>query len=512
MRRWPQFRRGFRPRPVKVARISVTPALFFAGALLSGCTVGPNYKKPAATAPPQWDVAAPWRESAPKDSVPKGEWWAVFNDDELNAFEKQTLAENQTIKISIAHLEQARATAAIQVATLFPTLNAGTSSLGPNLGHQRLSGNRPTNGVPITLQPVQQNTFVLPFTVSYEVDLFGRRRRSIEAAEASYQANAADLENVRLLVTSQLAGDYFNLRQLDSEIGILRRTVEALQKGLDLVNSRHSGGVASGLDVAQEETLLHTTQTQATLLEQQRKQFEDAIAVLVGRAAPDFHVPIKELSAEPPPINAGLPSDVLERRPDIAEAERQMAVANAQIGIARAAYYPSLSLFGQAGWESASISRLANVQSIFWGLGANVAEDIFTGGARRAQVQFSRAGYDANVASYRETVLGAFQEVQDDLTGLSVLNDAQQSQQQAVDAARRTLDISTDRYSGGLVSYLDVVTAQQNLLTDEQELAIIHGQRLVTSVLLVKALGGGWDASSLAAVQVKPRAKDIITP
>src|SRR5580692_2739390 len=310
MRRRPQFRRGFRPRLVKAARISVPPTLLLAGALLGGCTVGPNYKKPAATAPPQWDVAAPWRESAPKDNVPKGEWWDVFHDEELNAFEKQALAENQTIKISIAHLEQARATAAIQVATLFPTLNAGTSSLGPNLGRQRLSGNRPTNGVPIALQPVTQNTFVLPFTVSYEVDLFGRRRRSIEAAEAAYQANAADLQNVRLLVTSQLAGDYFSLRELDSELGILHRTVEALQKGLDLVNSRHQGGVASGLDVAQEETLLNTTRTQATLLQQQRKQFEDAIAVLVGRAAPDFHVATRELdlSTEPPPLNAGLPS------------------------------------------------------------------------------------------------------------------------------------------------------------------------------------------------------------
>src|SRR5580704_4588492 len=396
-------RRGLRLRlrPVTFARASVTSTLVFAAALLTGCTVGPNYKRPTATVPAHWDVVEPWRESAPKDSLPKGEWWDVFHDDELNALEKQALAENQTLKVSIAHLEQARATASIQIATLFPTL-----STGPQVQRQRLSGSRPTNGVPITLKPVQQTTYVLPFTVNYEVDLFGRRRRSIEAAEASYQANAADLENVRLLVTSQLAGDYFNLRQLDSELGILHRTVDALQKGLDLVNSRHKGGVASGLDVAQEETLLDTTRTQATLLQQQRKQFEDAIAVLVGRAAPDFHVPVRELNAEPPPINAGLPSDVLERRPDVAEAERQMAVANAQIGIARAAYYPSLNLFGQAGWETASISKLANVQSIFWAVGANVAEDIFTGGARPAQMQFARAGFDANVASYRGTVLG----------------------------------------------------------------------------------------------------------
>src|SRR5262249_27366075 len=238
------------------------------------------------------------------------------------------------------------------------------------------------------------------------------------------------------LTTSQLAADYFNLRQLDSELGILNRTVDALQRGLELVNSRHQGGVASGLDVAQEETLLNHTRTQAILLRQQRKQFEDAIAVLVGRPAPEFHIDARELNAEPPSLDAGLPSDLLERRPDIAEAERQMAVANAQVGVARAAYYPSLNLFGQGGWQTSDIAKLANVSSIFWALGANVAEDIFTGGARRAQVQFAKAGYDANVATYRQTVLSAFQEVQDDLTGLTVLDEARKSQQLTVDAAR----------------------------------------------------------------------------
>jgi multidrug efflux system outer membrane protein len=492
------------PRTKDVVRAAL---LLAAVILFVGCSVGPNYKRPSAPSAIKWDVTEPWRESVPRDAIPKGQWWAVFHDEDLNALETQALAANQTLKVSIARLEQARATAAIQVATLFPTL-----STSPGVTRQRLSGNRPTNGVPITLKPVTQNTFVVPFTVSYEVDLFGRRRRSIEAAEASYQANAADVENVRLLVTSQLAGDYFNLRELDSELQILTRTVEALQKGLDLVNSRHSGGVASGLDVAQEETLLNTTRTQAVLLQQQRKQFEDAIAVLVGQPAPDFHVALRALNAEPPSLDAGLPSDLLERRPDIAEAERQMAVANAQIGVAQAAYYPSLPLFAQGGWQAGDIAKLANASSAFWALGANVAQDIFTGGARRAQLQFARAGYDANVAGYRQTVLAAFQEVQDEITGLSVLIQAQQSQQLAVDAARRTLDISTSRYSGGLVSYLDVVTAQQNLLTDEQELAVIQGQRLVSSVLLVKALGGGWDASSLAAVQVRPRPKDIIAP
>jgi NodT family efflux transporter outer membrane factor (OMF) lipoprotein len=457
--------------------------------------------------PAKWDVSEPWRESAPKDVVAKGEWWSAFHDDELSAFEKQTLEANQTIKVSVAHLEQARALASLQVATQFPTL-----STAPSVERQRLSGNRPANSNFPVRSPVSQTTVTLPFTAGYEVDLFGQRRRSIEAAQASYQAAAADLENIRLVITAELAGDYFTLRQLDTELGILNRTVETLQKGLQLVESRHKGGVASGLDVAQEETLLHTVRTQAILLQQQRKQVEDAIAVLLGKPAPDFHLPPKELNAEPPVLDAGLPSDLLERRPDIAEGERQMAVANAEVGIARAAYFPSLNLFGNGGWQAADVAKLLNVQSTFWAVGANAAESIFTGGVRRAQTQFAKAGYDASVAAYRNVVLSAFGEVQDDVTGLIVLDQAFHSQEQAVDAAQRTLNISTERYTGGLVNYLDVVTAQQTLLNNEQQLAVIRGQRLVTSVLLIKALGGGWDASSLSAVQVKTKLKDVVAP
>ncbi len=397
--------------------------------------------------------------------------------------------------------------AAVQNAALFPTLG-----VGPNAGRQRYSGTRATgSNIPLT-GPVTQNSFSLPFTVSYEVDLVGKRRRTIEAAQASYQASAADLENVRLILTAELAADYFTVRQIDTQLALYARTVQTLQKGLDLVNSRHKGGVASGLDVAQEETLLNTTRTQATLLQQQRKQFEDAIAVLVGKPAPDFHLASRELNAEPPNLDTSLPSDLLERRPDIAETEREMAVANAQIGVAKAAYYPSLVLFGQGGWNSASLSQLLNAESGVWAIGATAAEAIFSGGARRAQVQFSQAGYDATVANYRDTVLNSFREVQDNISGLEILATARVSQADAVASAQRQLDIATSRYVGGLVSYLDVVNAQQNLLINQQEAAIIHGQRLVTSVLLVKALGGGWDASSLAAVQVKPKVSDIIAP
>jgi NodT family efflux transporter outer membrane factor (OMF) lipoprotein len=481
-------------------------ALFLVG-WIAGCTVGPNYKKPAAPVPAKWDVQEPFREAAPKDAVPKTSWWTAFHDDELNGLETELLAANQTLKVAVAHYQQARASAAVQNATLFPTLG-----VAPTASRQRYSGDRATGSSFVLPGPVTQSSWTIPFTVSYEVDLVGQRRRTIEAAQASLQANVADLENVRLILTAELAADYFSLRQLDTQIALLLRTVDALQKGLDLVNSRHQGGVASGLDVAQEETLLNTTRTQATLLKQQRKQFEDAIAVLTGRPAPDFHLVARELSADPPGLDTSLPSDLLERRPDIAEAERQMAAANAQIGIAKAAYYPSLQLYGQGGWNAAKITQLLNAESGVWAIGANLAQSIFTGGARRAQVQFSQAGYDATVASYRGTVLGAFQEVQDNITGLEVLHAAQVSQAEAVAASRRQLDIATSRYVGGLVNYLDVVNAQQILLTNEQEAAIIHGQRLVTAVLLVKALGGGWDATSLAAVQEKPHLKDIVAP
>jgi outer membrane protein, multidrug efflux system len=471
----------------------------------AGCTVGPNYKRPAAPVPASYQISAPWRQAQPKDSVPKTSWWTLFHDDELDSLESELFASSQTLQVAVAHFNQARASAAVQNATLFPTVG-----VGPSVSVERYSANRPTGTSSPIAGSVTQGNYYIPFTVSYEVDLFGQRRRTIEASQAAYQANAADLENVRLVLTAELAADYFTVRELDSEIGITNRTVETLTRGLQLVESRHSGGVASGLDVAQEETLLNTTRTQATLLQQTRKQFEDAIAVLVGKPAPDFHLVSRELTAEPPGIDTAIPSDLLERRPDIAESERQMAIANAQIGIAKAAYYPSLQLYGQGGWNSQYISRLVNAESGFWALGANVAQDIFSGGALHAQVQYQQANYDATVANYRDTVLNAFREVQDNITGLEVLAAARQSQEDAVNSARKQVDIATSRYVGGLVNYLDVVTAQQNLLSNEQEAAIIQGQRLVTAVLLVKALGGGWDAASLDAIHLKPTARDLV--
>jgi NodT family efflux transporter outer membrane factor (OMF) lipoprotein len=444
---------------------------------------------------------------APKDTAPKGEWWSVFHDEDLNALEAQSVAANQTLVGAAARYQQARALTALALSALYPQF-----SVAPQAERQRLSGDRPPSGNVSVLTPVSQNSFIIPFTVGYEVDLFGRRRRSIEASQASLQASAADLENARLIITAELAADYYALRQLDTELSILRRTVGTFEKGLELAKARHEGGIASGLDVAQEETLLEGTRTQLALLQQQRDAFEHSIALLAGQPAPDFHVAARELAAEPPPLDPGLPSDLLERRPDVAAAERRMAQANAQIGVARSAYYPSLNLFGNGGWQSAQIVQLFNISSTLWAVGANVAEEIFTGGARRAQMQFAKSGYDAAVADYREAVLNSFSEVESGLSGLIRLRDAQESQARSVAAARRALNLATDRYVGGLVSYLDVVSAQQTLLGAERQAAQIQGQRLVTSVQLVKALGGGWDAASLASAQIKPSVRTALAP
>jgi NodT family efflux transporter outer membrane factor (OMF) lipoprotein len=453
-------------------------------ALGAACApVGPKYTKPAAPAVAAWETPAPWRPSDPKDAIPKGAWWTVFRDDELGALEAKAIAANQTLRVAVAQYEQARALSALTLSSLYPHV-----SISAQAQSQQLSGTRAGGSG----EAVVQNSFVLPLSVSYEVDLFGKRLHNIEASQASLEASAAETENVRLVITAELAADYFTIRRLDSEIGILARTVESLDKALALIRARHDGGISSGLDVAQEETLVSSTRTQATLLRQQRDQLESAIAVLTGQPAPGYHLPSRGLSAIAPAIDTGLPSDLLERRPDIAEAERQMAVANARIGVARTAFYPSLNLLGTGGWQTASILKLFDWPSVIWSAGATAAQDLFSGGAREAQLKFAEAGYDASVANYRESVLNALSEVRDDLEGIGVLNDARTTQAQAVEAATRALDIATSRYTGGLASALDVVSAQQALLASERLAVQLDGERLVTTVLLVKALGGGW--------------------
>jgi outer membrane protein, multidrug efflux system len=494
-----------RPIPAFRAANSACAAVLCAALWLAGCSVGPNYHRPDAPTPAAWKAEGPWRPGDPRDQIPKGEWWKIFGDADLNALESQAVSANFTVQASLAKLDQARALARISTAALFPQ-----ASVGGFAGASRVSGNRPQNVAPFTA--LTQGNFIIPFSVSWEPDLYGRIHRGIEAAQTAYQASGADLENVRLATSSELAGDYFSLREIDAEIGVLNGTVESFQRGMELVQQRFNGGVASGLDVAQEQTLLDATRAQAILLRQQRVQFEDAIATLTGQPASNFKVAVKPMPATLPVIPVGLPSDLLERRPDVAENERLMASANEQIGIAQSAYYPGVSLAGGAGLNSVSLTNLATLPSAVWAVGATISETLLTGGARRAQVEFAQAGYKITIANYRGSVLTAFQEVEDNLAGLAVLDETSKAQAAAVDDAQKALDIATNRYKGGLVSYLDVVTAQQTLLSNQRLAVQLEGQRLTASVLLVKALGGGWDASSLAALHVDYPAKQALQP
>jgi len=465
----------------------------------------PKYQKPTLTTPQNWQTPAPWQEALPLDSLPKGMWWAFFGDTELNQYEQRAMASNQTLQAAVARLSEARASARVTAAGLYPELDAGARAT-----RERLSGNRPVNGALVQPVPVTQSEFTIPFTLNYEVDLFGRVRHSVEAANAQLQASAADLENVRLLVSSELAADYFQLRELDSEIAVVQKAIAYQQQGLTLVNNRHTGGAASGLDVAEQQVVLDSSITQLSLLQQQRAQFQHALAMLQGLAPAEFIAPVRGLESQPPALPLILPSELLQRRPDVAIAERQTAAANARIGVARAALYPSISLGGSGGLDSVAIGSLLNAPSFFWSLGLSALEPVIAGGRNRAQLDFARGGYQEAVANYRETALTAFQQVEDALSGLTTLAEAYESQQRAVADAERSLQLANARYTGGLVTYLDVITAEEQALTNEREETQLLGQRMTTSVLLVKALGGGWDSSSIAAVGIKPSLKQAV--
>ena len=360
--------------------------------------------------------------------------------------------------------------------------------------------------------PDTENVFAIPFSISYELDLFGSVRRNLEAANALLQQSGANLENVRLVLSAELAADYFNLRELDREAGVVRESVEIQQKGLDLVNRRHAGGVASGLEVAQQAALLDSTATQLQLVLQQRAQYEHAIAVLTGKSASAFTLAVEPLNDAPPAIPTGVPSEILQRRPDVAASERQMAYENAQVGLATAAFYPHITLSGSGGWESREIGALVSAPSAFWSLGGDLLQPIFEGGRNRANLALSRSAYDESVANYRESVLEAFQQVEDGLSGLALLNEAAKTQQAAVADSRRALDIANDRYVGGLTTYLDVITAQSTLLGNERLATQLLGEQMTTSVYLVKALGGSWDASELQGQQVRPALVQAVQP
>jgi NodT family efflux transporter outer membrane factor (OMF) lipoprotein len=486
-------------------------------ALTAGCTVGPRYSRASAPAPAPdtWKTKPPWQEAAPKDAIPKGAWWQVYHDPALDAYEQELLKANQSLEATRDRLNQARSLARVATAGYFPQLSADPSAV-----RERGSGNRPLNGsVPQVINgvvqpivPYTQSVYTIPFSLSYEVDLFGRVRRNVEAANASLQSSAADLQNVQLILTAELAADYFTLRELDAEYNVVKESVGYQKKGLDLVEDRHNGGIASGLEVAQQAALLDSTVSQLSLVQQSRAQYEHAISVLVGEPASTLNVPIAPLTATPPPVPLGVPSDVLERRPDISTAERQMAVQNAQVGIARTAFYPHITLSGGGGYQSTDISSLLNAPSLIWSLGADALQPIVEGGRNRANLAAARAAYDQSVANYRQAVLTAFQEVEDGISNLTTLSQALATQGAAVEDARRALTIANNRYVGGVTTYLDVITAQTTLLTSERLQTQLLGQQMVSSVYLVKALGGGWDASEIKDQQVHPQPIQALQP
>jgi multidrug efflux system outer membrane protein len=472
---------------------------------LAGCAVGPKYQRAPVQTPPAWKTEAPWREVAPKDAIPKGAWWEIFHDDELNRYEQQLLAANQSLAAAQSRLDQARSLARVASAALFPTL-----ATDPSGSRVRYSANRPQ--VVASTSAITQSVYEIPFALNYEVDLFGRNRKNLQAANANLQGTAADLQNVQLVLTAELAADYFGMRELDSETQVVQESVTIQQQGLVLVNHRHEGGVASGLDVAQQQTLLDSTVTQLYLLQQQRAQFEHAIAALTGNPASTFTVPVAPLRAVPPPVPLGLPSDLLERRPDIATAERAMANENALVGVASTAFYPQFTISGSGGFQSTSLGSLISAPSAFWSLGGDLLQPIFNGGRNRANLAATQAAYQESVANYRQSALTAFQQVEDSLSGLDSLSHAAETQNAAVADAHRALDIANDRYVGGLTTFLDVITAQSVLLSNQRLSTQLLGQQMVTSVLLVKALGGGWDASAIQNGQVHPTASQAIQP
>jgi NodT family efflux transporter outer membrane factor (OMF) lipoprotein len=459
--------------------------------LLSACTLGPDYTAPHADAPPAWKTDSYWRLAEPSHAPLAPDWWLAFDDPQLAGLETQALAQNQTLVAASAHYAQARATLANTAAQRLPEID-----LSAQASRARISRNRPVNNYAVPNSSTVQNDLRLGPTIDYDTDLFGRIRRQVEGAAASAQQSADDLANARLVLTTDLATDYFSMRELDAEIDVLDRSVALQQKALDYVKAQHDLGAVSGLDVLQQHSLLDTTRVQARLLHNQRAQFEHAIAALVGVPAPQFAIEPKVIANAVPPIPLGVPSDVLQRRPDIASAERAMAAANAQIGVAKAAFFPSVTLNGSIGWESTQFANLLSAPSLLWTLGTMASQVIFDGGRRAANVDFADEGYKAAEANYRQTVLNAFQQVQDGIVGLSVLDGAATESRAAVSDAQRLLSLANDRYSGGLVAFLDVITAQQSLLTSERQDVQIRGQQMTLSVSLVKALGGGWQTSS----------------
>jgi NodT family efflux transporter outer membrane factor (OMF) lipoprotein len=466
--------------------------------LLAGCTVGPKYVKPAALTTPAFKEEVPdsfkesdqWHPGHPADQTSRGNWWEIFGDAELNKLEEQIASSNQTLKVAEARFRQARAAIRFNRASQFPTI-----STAPSASYVKSSDFSPN--FPSRIQQSSKGDFVLPFDLSYEVDLWGRVRRSVAAAREEAQATAADYETAKLSLEAELALDYFELRAADAQKQLLDDTVKAYTDNLQLTVNRFKGGVAPRADVAQAQTQLDTTRVQDTDVTVQRAQFEHAIAILIGKPPAEFSLAPAPLNYQPPSIPIGLPSELLQRRPDIAAAERRVAEANQQIGIARAAYFPTVTLGGTAGFSGAQGSNWFTWPSGFWAVGPALAETLFDAGRRRATSESARANYDATVATYRQTSLTAFQEVEDNIAALRILENEAKQQQEAVASAKDSLQLFTNRYRGGVDTYLQVITAQTTELANERNAIDIQRRRIDASVLLIKALGGGWNVSNL---------------
>jgi NodT family efflux transporter outer membrane factor (OMF) lipoprotein len=480
--------------------------------LLAGCSVGPKYATPTVpmtdsfkeATPADYKTAGTWSPAHPSDGISRGPWWQIFGDARLDALEDELTVSNQNLKIADARFRQARAMIGFQRAGEFPTI-----SVGANASSLQDSSHQPYFLIP---NPSPEGELQLPFDLNYEVDLWGRIHRMVSAAREEAQATDADLETVSLSLHAELAVDYIELRSADAQQRLLDDTVKAYTDALRLTKNRLAGGYAPGSDVAQAQTQLDTTRVQDTDIGVMRAQYEHAIATLIGKPPAAFSLPPSPLDLQPPSIPPGIPSELLQRRPDIAAAERRVAEANDQVGIALAAYYPSLNLSALSGFEGTSPATLFGWPSLFWAVGTSLTQPLFDGGRIHAQARFARAGYDAAVASYRQTTLTAFQQVEDNLAALRILGDEAQEQREAVASAENSLQLFTNRYVGGADTYLNVITAQTAALMNQRNDVDILRRRMEASVLLVKALGGGWNVSSLPQLTERGLPRGAIVP
>ena len=471
-------------------------AVVIGASLLASCAVGPDYQRPAVQTPAGFKETADWKIAEPRDELVRGSWWKIFGDRELDALIEQVNVSNQSLKVSEARYRQAQALTQSARASYLPTISASASSTRSRAAAARSQGN---NDI--------ATSHNLTVNAGWELDVWGRIRRTVESNNTSAQASAADLESARLSLQSELATSYFQLRVTDAQKQLFDDTITAYQKSLELTKNRYAVGVAGKVDVVQAETQLLSAQAQAIDLGVQRAQLEHAIAVLIGKAPADFSLRSVESNAGAsvdwkvilPAFPVGLPSTLLERRPDIAAAERRAASANAQIGVAKAAYFPTLSLSASGGFSSSTLANWISAPNRFWSLGPSLAETLFDFGKRAALSDQAIAVYDQNVATYRLTVLGAFQDVEDNVATLRILEAEAVVQTEAVRAARESVTLTINQYKAGTISYLSVVTVQTALLSNERTSVGLLGRRLSATVGLIRALGGGWNAADLAA-------------